>query len=201
MTTRPSRRFLWSSLSVALAVTAGIALPAARATNTEGGGAGQVFVPIVPCRLLDTRAAEQVGPRSSPLGPGDTYNRRWPERTANCVIPAQAAAVAMNVTTVNGSANSFLTCGRPTRRARWPPTSTGGPTRQRRPTRSTSSSAPTVASTSTTTLDRSTSSPTSWATTPTTTTTTATTRGRGRCGGRRRSRRRATRCTTTPTAR
>ena len=110
MTTRPSGRFVWRALGVAvLAVTFGAAMPAAQATNTAGGGAGQVFVSIVPCRLLDTRGPDHIGPRSSPLGPGDTYNQAVTGSNGECVIPAQATGVALNVTTVNGSAASFLT--------------------------------------------------------------------------------------------
>ena len=100
---------MWSSLSAVLVVASGVALPAAQATNTGGGGPGQVFVPITPCRLLDTRAANQIGLRSSPLGPNDTYNQAVAGTNGECVIPAAAAAVAMNVTTVNGTADSFLT--------------------------------------------------------------------------------------------
>ena len=36
------------------------------------------FIPIVPCRLMDTRAgSDNVGPRSTPLGPAETYALRW----------------------------------------------------------------------------------------------------------------------------
>jgi len=107
--TRSSGRLAWRTLSVALIVTAGVALPAAQATNTGGGGAGQLFVPIVPCRLLDTRGADHIGPRSSPLGNADTYNQAVSGTNGQCTIPAEAKAVAMNVTAVNGTADSFLT--------------------------------------------------------------------------------------------
>ena len=109
MNTRTSGRVFRRILGAALVLTAGVALPAANATITGGGGAGQVFVPIVPCRLLDTRGPNHIGPRSSPLGPGDTYNQAVTGSNGECVIPAQAVAVALNVTTVNGSADSFLT--------------------------------------------------------------------------------------------
>jgi hypothetical protein len=48
------RRLGWWSLGAALVITAGIALPAAHATNTDGGGSGQlvqvhhVLVPTIP---------------------------------------------------------------------------------------------------------------------------------------------------------
>jgi len=104
-------RTRWSAIGAAVAVSlgAGIALPSARATNTAGGGAGVVFVPVVPCRLFDTRAAAPVGPRTSPLGVGDVYTQAVTGSIGNCTIPAEATAVAMNVTTVNATATSFLT--------------------------------------------------------------------------------------------
>ena len=105
-------RTRWSALGAAVAVTVGggIALPSARATNTTGGGAGVVFVPITPCRLFDTRPApNNLGPRTTPLGAGDTNLQSVTGTNGNCTIPAAASAVAMNVTTVNATATSFLT--------------------------------------------------------------------------------------------
>ncbi|MCU1367612.1 MAG: hypothetical protein JWL72_3499 [Ilumatobacteraceae bacterium] len=103
------RRFPWRALCAGLVVTAGITLPSAQATNTDGGGSGLALVPIVPCRLLDTRGAEHIGPRSSPLGAADTYNQAVTGVNGQCSIPGEAKAVALNVTTVNGTADSFLT--------------------------------------------------------------------------------------------
>ena len=105
-------RTRWSALGAAVAVTvgAGIALPSARATDTIGGGAGVVFVPITPCRLFDTRPApNNVGTRTTPLGPADTHTQSVTGKNGNCTIPTTASAVAMNVTTVNATATSFLT--------------------------------------------------------------------------------------------
>jgi len=104
-------RTRWSAIGAAVAVTltAGVALPGAQATNTAGGGAGTVFVAVVPCRLFDTRAAAPVGPRTTPLTGGETFTQQVTGTNGSCTIPAEATAVAMNVTTVNGSAISFLT--------------------------------------------------------------------------------------------
>jgi len=105
-------RTRWSALGAAVAVTVGggIALPSANATITIGGGAGVVFVPITPCRLFDTRPApNNVGTRTTPLGPADTHTQSVTGTNGNCTIPAAASAVAMNVTTVNATATSFLT--------------------------------------------------------------------------------------------
>jgi len=73
-------------------------------------GERDAFVPISPCRLFDLRPApDTVGSRATPLSPGETYTQ--PVRGANglCNIPADATAVAMNVTAVGGTAGSFLT--------------------------------------------------------------------------------------------
>ena len=51
----------------------------------------------------------QVGPRGTPLGNGETYTQPVAGTNGNCTIPAAATAIAMNVTTVNGTSGSFLT--------------------------------------------------------------------------------------------
>ena len=103
-------RSRWSAVGAAVAVTlgGGLAIPAAKATISSGERA--VFVAIAPCRLLDTRPAPQtVGPRAVPLGAGEIYTQPVVGANGNCSIPADATAVAMNVTVVNGTANSYLT--------------------------------------------------------------------------------------------
>jgi hypothetical protein len=104
-------RTRWSAFGAAIAITlaAGVALPSASATNTDGGGAGTLFVPITPCRLFDTRANSVVGPRAAPLAAAESYTQVVAGSNGNCTIPPQATGVAMNVTAVNGSATSFLT--------------------------------------------------------------------------------------------
>ena len=102
-------RIRWTAIGAAIALTfGGGALGVVRATVSDGQRA--VFVPIAPCRLFDTRTgAANVGTRSAPLGPGETFTQ--PVRGTNglCTIPGDATAVAMNVTTVNGTAASYLT--------------------------------------------------------------------------------------------
>jgi hypothetical protein len=73
-------------------------------------GERAAFFPITPCRLFDIRPApSQVGPRSAPLGPHEVYTVPVWGVNGNCNIPADATGVAMNVTTVGGTAASFLT--------------------------------------------------------------------------------------------
>ena len=93
--------------AVAFTVVAGIGLPSAN--TIVPSGQHDDFVPITPCRLFDTRPATQVGPRNTPLGSGETYTQPVVGTNGNCIIPAEATAVAMNVTTVDGTSGSFLT--------------------------------------------------------------------------------------------
>ena len=57
-----------AGIAVALAVSiGGVGLAQAAGDRTAS-----VFTPIEPCRLVDTRAATNVGPRSTPLGANET---------------------------------------------------------------------------------------------------------------------------------
>lgn len=62
------------------------------------------YVPVQPVRVLDTR--EGTGGRSAPLGPGETWTLAF---GGAADVPAGAVAVAMNVTSVDATARSFVT--------------------------------------------------------------------------------------------
>jgi hypothetical protein len=103
-------RGAWLAAGVAMSVGVGAAF--------AGVGAGAAsdpeeatFVPIVPCRLVDTRPAEQfnVGPRDTPLGPADTHVQQVTGANGACTIPADATGVALNVTAVEPTAASYFT--------------------------------------------------------------------------------------------
>ncbi len=101
-------RSRWAAFGAAVAVTLGVGSIAITnaVTNTNVRGA---FVPITPCRLFDTRADNQVGPRKTPLAAIETYVQQVTGANGNCNLAADAVAVAFNVTTVNGTGASFLT--------------------------------------------------------------------------------------------
>jgi hypothetical protein len=104
------QRTRWSAVGAAVAVVigAGAVLPSANAAIT--GGARSVFVPIEPCRLFDTRPAPaNVGPRTTPIGPEESYTQQVTGSNGHCEIPTDATAISMNVTTVDGTAASYLT--------------------------------------------------------------------------------------------
>lgn len=104
-------------LSVALAMLATGTLIGAvaqrMATAEIGTGDRTVLVPLPgPCRLIDTRPASVVGPRTTPLGPAETYTiqGRPPGATGNCTaIPAAAQTLSLNVTADRPSQVTFLT--------------------------------------------------------------------------------------------
>jgi hypothetical protein len=99
------RRSSWAIIGAAavLAFGAGGVLIASAATGSPSS-----FVPTDPVRVLDTR--EAASPIQT-LGEGATVTLALTGR-----VPAEATAVALNVTAVSGTAQSFLTI--------WP---TGGP--------------------------------------------------------------------------
>lgn len=73
-----------------------------------------MFVPIVPCRLADTRSGDNsVGPRKAPLGATEavtvTAHGDNGECTGASSIPNEATALAMNVTALGATSPTFLT--------------------------------------------------------------------------------------------
>ena len=100
---------LLTAIGVTIA-TGGLAVVFAAKTDTIGTGERPVFIPITPCRVMDTRPAPNtVGPRNTPIGANSTYSIVVLGANGNCVIPADAVGLSMNVTIVNPTAVSFLT--------------------------------------------------------------------------------------------
>lgn len=82
------------------------------ASADVSSGDRPVLVPIEPCRLVDTRpGTATVGPRSSPLGTADTMTVDAQEPDTDCTgtIPTGALALALNVTSIGATEQSFLT--------------------------------------------------------------------------------------------
>jgi hypothetical protein len=103
------------------ALTAGLALLATGtiigvgtqqfASADVSSGDRPVLVPIESCRLADTRPAFNVGPRTAPLGPAETYSLNTQQAGTECSgdIPATASAIAANVTAPESTGESFIT--------------------------------------------------------------------------------------------
>jgi len=105
---RQSVRMRWAAIGAAVAVSlGGTTIGIVNATSSSGERA--VFVAITPCRLFDTRATEPVGPRTTPLAAGETFQQAVRGTNGNCVLPSDAVAVALNATAVNGTSASYLT--------------------------------------------------------------------------------------------
>ena len=77
--------------------------------GAAGGTAESSFVPITPCRLVDTRASEVVGTRSTPIGPNESVTFQVRGANGNCTIPATAVGIVTNATAVNPTDFSYLT--------------------------------------------------------------------------------------------
>lgn len=95
-----------AGLLAAMVATFGVA----RIVNATGGGTAAAFVPLTPCRLVDTRSgSDNVGARNTRLGDGETATFDVRGTNGNCAIPTSATAITGNVTVVGPAANSFLT--------------------------------------------------------------------------------------------
>ena len=76
---------------------------------TGPAGSASAYVPIAPCRLVDTRAAYQVGTRSTPISAQEIATFAVWGQNGNCDIPTTATGIASNVTAVNPTQSSYLT--------------------------------------------------------------------------------------------
>ncbi len=69
--------------------------------DQPGAGTGALYVPLAPTRVLDTR--DGTGNKATPFGTATTHTLRLD------ALPADATAAVVNVTSVNTTANSFIT--------------------------------------------------------------------------------------------
>jgi hypothetical protein len=101
------RHARWTTGLYAITLLLGGSVLTASAVSSPGASQ---FVPIAPCRLLDTRPKpDNVGSRATPITAGDTFNAAVWGTNGNCTIPSTATAVSMNVTVIGPTAASFLT--------------------------------------------------------------------------------------------
>lgn len=105
-----SRPRQWSVIGgvIIVALIGTLAVQRIIAVDAASLGASS-FVPVVPCRLLDTRPGGSIGDRSGPLGPSETVTISVTGSHGACTIPGGATGVSANVTTVEGNATSYLT--------------------------------------------------------------------------------------------
>lgn len=105
-------RSRWAAVGAAVAVSlgaGGIGL-----VNADlGTGDRPVYVSLSePCRVVDTRPASLVGPRSTPIGAAATFEIDIAGGSGNCTgdlaVPADALAVSLNVTAIDNTTQSHL---------------------------------------------------------------------------------------------
>ncbi len=96
-------RWLTAGVTIAVLLGAGGVLTSSAASPPIASS----FVPLTPCRLMDTRPTAPVGPRSTPIG-AETYVAAVWGTNGHCTIPATATAVSLNVTFVSPTAGGFL---------------------------------------------------------------------------------------------
>jgi hypothetical protein len=102
-------RTKWAAVGAAVAVSLGAGgIGITHATTSSGEM--PVFLPIEPCRLADLRPApDQVGPRSAPLGPDETYTLSGWGAVGDCNLPNNTTALSLNVTALGATQPTYLT--------------------------------------------------------------------------------------------
>jgi hypothetical protein len=103
------QRSRWAAVGAAAAFALGAGgIGISHAINPSGAAA---FVPITPCRVLDTRPApDNIGNRDTPIGASETHTVTTNGSIGECTgIPAEATGVSLNVTAVDATAPTFLT--------------------------------------------------------------------------------------------
>jgi len=80
------------------------------ASAADPGHGNAIYVPVTPCRIMDTRPApDGVGPRNSALSAQETYSIAVRGTNGHCTIPGEAAGLSLNVTVANPTDASYLT--------------------------------------------------------------------------------------------
>ncbi len=95
-------RARWAAIGAAVAVCLG-AGGFGLVQATIDSGERPVLININPCRITDTRDPDNVGPRSTPVGAGETYTISAHGSNGNCTLPATATALSLNVTAVGAT--------------------------------------------------------------------------------------------------
>jgi hypothetical protein len=103
-------RLVEVGMAAALAAATVTAVGLVQSAGASSSGTASSYVPIVPCRLVDTRpGGDNVGTRTAPLGPGEAATFAVWGTNGNCTIPTSATGIATNVTAVNPTASSYIT--------------------------------------------------------------------------------------------
>ncbi len=102
-------RTRWAAIGAVIAITLG-AGGVGLVEATKGTGDRTVFTSVASCRLVDTRPANGIGGRVTPLGPTDTHTVSARGTSGECSdIPVDVRAVALNITALGASEPTHLT--------------------------------------------------------------------------------------------
>lgn len=93
-------RSRWAAVGAAVAVSVGAGSIGVVGATIDSGER-PVLVQTEPCRLLDTR--DDIGNRDTPIGEGEVHTIPVHGMNGNCVIPAEATGVSLNVTAVQAT--------------------------------------------------------------------------------------------------
>jgi hypothetical protein len=104
------RTVAWFATAIGLSILATLLVTQAWTADAAPGDTDSTFVPVTPCRLFDYRPGElPAGDKKTPLAAGSPATQQVTGNVGNCLIPASGViAVAMNVTVVDGTAQSNL---------------------------------------------------------------------------------------------
>ena len=82
----PFARSRWSAIGAVVAITLGGGGLLTTSASVDSGNRS-IFVPITPCRVMDTRpGSDNIGPRSTPIGAGESYIAQITGTNGNCTI-------------------------------------------------------------------------------------------------------------------
>ncbi|MEO1057085.1 MAG: hypothetical protein AAFY28_09250, partial [Actinomycetota bacterium] len=103
---------LWFATAVLLGVVATLVVASAWSADAAPGDDDSTYVPWPGCRLTDTRADSQIGPRGTKLGADEVMTVEVHGEQGECVgplaIPSDAVGLATNVTVVDATAQSNI---------------------------------------------------------------------------------------------
>ncbi|MEM9513559.1 MAG: hypothetical protein AAGA42_01770 [Actinomycetota bacterium] len=107
------RTIVWTVTVALLSIASTLIVVSAWSADASPGDTDATYVPTAGCRAFDLRPTpNQVGPRPAPLAAGEVYTQQISGGVGECVgaqaIPADAVAVAMNVTAVGATAQTNL---------------------------------------------------------------------------------------------
>ncbi len=106
------RSLLWFATAVLMGVVATLVVMSAWSADAAPGDDDATYVPWPGCRLTDTRAGSQIGPRGTALGADEVMTVEvhgdQGECTGALAIPSDAVGLATNVTVVDATAQSNI---------------------------------------------------------------------------------------------